>query len=358
MALTKLSCALFVLLLPVALPAGAQQSLPAIAPPGPSSTSQQIHLDVVVDSKSGQPVNYLAQQDFTVLDNKAPLPITSFKVVTSAQEPVEVIVLIDGVNTPYVTSAYAREQTEKFLKENEGTLAHPTSIALLSDDGVQIDNGFSINGNILSDSLEHHQIGLREINRSSQRGDSERWDICVKALHQVVDYAATLPGRKLILYISPGWPLLSGPHIDISASRQQQVFNDIVYLSSKMRQSKIVLYNVSPIGATESLMAANYYEEFLKGISKISQTQYGDLGLQVLAVQSGGLSIASNSDVTGMIQKCLADANSWYEIAFDPPPPDKPNEYHHIEVRLDQPGLVARTRTGYYSNPVATGSGR
>ena len=59
-----------------------------------------------------------------------------------------------------------------------------------------------------------------------------------------------------------------------------------------------------------------------------------------------------------MIQKCLADANSWYEIAFDPPPPDKPNEYHHIEVRLDQPGLVARTRTGYYSNPVATGSGR
>ena len=353
MAFTKLACALFVLLLPATLPAGAQQSLPAVAPPEPSSSSQQIHLDVAVDSKTGQPVNYLAQQDFTVFDNKSPRPITSFKIVTPAQEPVEVIVLIDGVNTPYETSAYAREETEKFLKANEGTLAHPTSVAVLSDDGVQIDNGFSMNGNILSDSLEHHQIGLREINRSSQRGDSERWDICVKALHQVVDYAATLPGRKIILWMSPGWPLLSGPNIFISASRQQQVFDDIVYLSSKLRQSKIVLYNVSPIGATESPMAANYYEEFVKGISKISQTEYGDLGLQVLAVQSGGLSIASNSDVTGMIQKCLADANSWYEISFDPPA-GKPNEYHHIEVRLDQPSLVARTRTGYYANnPVA-----
>ena len=54
-----------------------------------------------------------------------------------------------------------------------------------------------------------------------------------------------------------------------------------------------------------------------------------------------------------MIQNASLDADSWYEISFDPPPADKPNEYHHIEVKLAQPGLVARTRNGYYSNPTA-----
>jgi hypothetical protein len=52
-----------------------------------------------------------------------------------------------------------------------------------------------------------------------------------------------------------------------------------------------------------------------------------------------------------MIQKCLLDANSWYDISFDSTPSPKSDQYHHIEIRVDQPGLVARTRTGYYANP-------
>jgi hypothetical protein len=106
------------------------------------------------------------------------------------------------------------------------------------------------------------------------------------------------------------------------------------------------------------VLASNSYENFLKGLAKPGDAQPGNLGLQVLAVQSGGLVFVGNSDVAAMIQKCLGDANSWYEISFDPPPAGKPSEYHHIEVRLDQPGLIVRTRTGYYSNPLAAGAGR
>ena len=79
--------------------------------------------------------------------------------------------------------------------------------------------------------------------------------------------------------------------------------------------------------------------------------QLGNLGLQVLSVQSGGLALESDSDVAGLIEKCLTDAQSWYKIVYDPPPADKPDEYHHIEIRLDQRGLIPRTSEGYYSNP-------
>ena len=353
----------FVLTLSIALlaalpAASAQQSLPIISPPGSSASSGPIRLDVVVDTKSGQPVTNLTQQDFTVLDNKSQRPITSFKVVTPAKEPVEVILFIDGVNTPFSLDAYMRDQTEKFLKANEGTLAYPTTFAVLTDDGVQFDSGFSTNGNLLSDSLEHHANGLRQINRSSQWGGIDRLDISLKALHQVVDSAADLPDRKIILWISPGWPLLSGPNIIQDSRQQQHIFSEVVSFSSQLRQAKITLYNINPVGATESLLGADYYEDFLKGLAKPDDAQFGNLGLQVLAYQSGGLVFVGSSDVAGSIEKSLVDAQSWYEIAFDPLPADKPNEYHHIEIKVDQSGLIARTRTGYYSNPVAAGAGR
>ena len=353
MTVIKFVCAVFAASLAGSLPIPAQQPPASASLPGPSS--QQIRLDVVVDTKSGDPVINLAQQNFTILDNKTPRPITAFKVTTAKQEPVEIILFIDTVNTPFSMVSYVRAETEKFLKANEGTLAHPVSIAILNDKGIQPVTGFSTDGNALSETLDRQTIGLREITRDSQWGDNERLQICLGALHQLADYGSKLPGRKLIFWISPGWPLFSGPHMDLSIRQEQQIFDEVVAFSARLRQFDITLYNINPVGVSESLQQEEYYKSFLTGVSKPYQAQFGNLGLQVLATQSGGLVFEGNSDVIGLIQKSLADAQSWYEIAFDPLPGDKPNEYHHIEVRLDQPGLIARTRTGYYSNPLAAG---
>ena len=337
---------LFVAFFPGLLGAPAQQPQPAV--PSPSTP---IKLTVVVDSKTGQPVANLTQQDFTILDNKSRRPITSFRVMTPAQEPVEVILLIDAVNTPYEMVAYMRNGAEKFLKKSEGALAHPTTIAVLTDNGIQIENGFSTDGNALNDTLKKHEIGLREIMRESQWSGIDRLTISVRALHQLVAYASTLPGRKVILFVSPGWPLFSGPDIYLDYETEQQIFGDVVSFSGELRQAGITLYNINPIGAGQPMLQAEYYKVFLNGVTKPSNAQFGNLGIQVLAIQSGGLTFESNSDVSGNIQKCLADVQSWYEIAFDPLPADQPNKYHQIQIKFDKPGFIARTRTGYYSNP-------
>jgi VWFA-related protein len=358
MTVTKLACALFAAFLAAPLPSSAQLPLPAIAPPGPSSSSQQIHLDVVVDSKSGQPVNYLGQQDFTVLDNKSPRPITSFKVLTAAQEPLSVILFIDAVNTPYELVGDLRNQTEKFLKANEGALTHPTSIAVLTDDGVQLPKAFSTNGMALSNDLEHRQIGLRQFNDTTSFSAGDRFLISIKALHELNLFAARLPGRKIILWISPGFPLVSGPSYNpLTFKAEETIFRDVIYFSGELRQDRITLYNIDPVGTAQTTFSENYYQTFVKGVTKPVDAQLADLSVQVLSAQTGGLALVSDNDIAGMIQKCIADAKSWYEITFDPPPTGKPNEYHHIEVRVDQPGLVARTYTGYYANPVAADTG-
>src|SRR5579862_930120 len=85
---------------------------------------REITLDVVVADKSGQPVRDLQQQDFTLLDNKAPQKIDSFHEVQrptgSADSPVEVILLIDEVNASFTNAGIERQAVESFLKQNGG----------------------------------------------------------------------------------------------------------------------------------------------------------------------------------------------------------------------------------------------
>ena len=343
-------CILLTALLPGMVTASAQTA-PTITP----STSRSISLDVVVydnKDKSGHPVSGLQQQDFTLLDNRAARPITSFKALNPSQEKVEVILLLDAVNANFQTVGYAKDEVQKFLRTNDGQLAHPTTIELLTDKGTQVLQDFTTDGSALGQSLDSEEIGLRQITRSTGfYGAQERLQICLSALRQLTENAATLPGRKIILFISPGWPLLSGIRIDLDPKQQQQIFGDVVAFSTQLRQANVTLYSVNPFGPSETEFEANYYRQFVKGISKPSQTDIGDLGLQVLAAQSGGLVFQTNSDIAGLLKKCLADTESWYRIGFDAAAAEHPNEYHHIDVRLDKPGLTARTRDGYYAQP-------
>jgi VWFA-related protein len=323
----------------------------AQAPPQPTSQPPQpIKIRVVVDDKSGQPVTNLGQQDFTVLDNKDPRAITSFKIASGAAEPVHVILFLDAVNTSFSLFSYMRQDAENYLKADKGKLAYPTAIAVLTDDGAKIVDTFSSDGNKLNDILEHHDVGLRQITRSAQWGGLERLNVSVSAFHQLLEFTATIPGRKLVLWISPGFPLISGPRINLTDHQENQIFGDIVQFSAQMQQNNVTVYNINPIGSGQSLSRADYYRDFLKGVPKPGDVQFADLSIQVLSVHSGGLTIEGNSDVNGMIQRCLADAQSWYEITYDPPPAERVNDYHHVEIKLSQRNLVARTSDGYYAN--------
>jgi VWFA-related protein len=163
---------------------------------------------------------------------------------------------------------------------------------------------------------------------------------------------ASRPGRKLILCLSPGWPFLSGPGVELTSKGQQQLFGSIVDISTLMLQARITLYSIDPLGASEAgTNRVGYWENFAKGVSKPGQVQAGNLALQVLATQSGGLALNSSNDITGLVQKCIRDNAVYYELSFNPPPGGHPHEYHHLEIHIAKPGLTARTRQGYYSQP-------
>jgi VWFA-related protein len=211
---------------------------------------------------------------------------------------------------------------------------------------------YSIDGNALSTALDQADVGLRSITRSEGfYGAIDRFKFSIQTLDQLVAKMASAPGRKIMVWVSPGWPLLSDPNMQLDSKQKAQIFANIVSLSTQLPQARVTLYSVDPLGTADPLSRVSYYKDFLKGVSKSSQVQVADLGLPVLAVQSGGLAFNFNNDIASLLRECLSNSAPYYEISFAPPPADKRDEYHHLEIKVAKPGLTARTRQGYYAQP-------
>ena len=107
---------LFVVALPVF---GLQDAVP--------HTDRRITLNLVVTDKTGKAQSGLQQGDFTVVDNKLPQKIVSFQAVVgnaTPAPPVEIILVVDRVNSSFAGAANERQQTEKFLRQNGGFPVH------------------------------------------------------------------------------------------------------------------------------------------------------------------------------------------------------------------------------------------
>ena len=241
-----------------ALPAPATPAGERAVTPAPGA-DRQIILDVVVTDHSRKPVAGLQQQDFTVLDDKQPRTISSFsafaKTHGSEDLPEQSVVVVDAVNTPFNAIAYQRQELDRFLRQGGGELPLPMSVSVLTDKAAS-QSAATSDGNTLANSLDAAQSGLRIINRAQGLyGAQERFQISVPALNRLVEGVAMQPGRKLVIWVGPGWPLLSGREMEmmIAQKNQAQIFNTIVKLSSALRQGRVTLYNVDQPGVRESM---------------------------------------------------------------------------------------------------------
>ena len=193
--------------------------------------NNKIFLDVVVTPKSGPPVAGLQQQDFTLLDNKAAQTITSFQALDGGTTPAEAIVVVDAVNMPYEKIPYERDQIDKFVRANGGRLAYPTAVAFFTDTDTRIEDAFVTDGNVVSNFLDQYELPLQTIHRTTGfYGALERLQLSVKVLGLFAAREALRPGRKIILWVSPGWPFLAATDAKTDLKQRSEIFANIVNL--------------------------------------------------------------------------------------------------------------------------------
>jgi VWFA-related protein len=332
-------------------------------------TRRMLTLDVVVTDASGKPVRGLEAKDFTVLDSGRPAKIMAFRPpappVAGAEvdASTELIVILDEVNAPDDRAVYARLGIESYLKQNHGQLRHPVRLGLFTEAGLKLQTQPSVDGAAMAAALGKTGNAFRMMDRGTGfYGAEQRLKLSQTAMDALIAQEHGQPGRKMVIWVSGGWPLLAGPGVELDDRQRQHIYQSVVNLENGLRDDRIVMYSVDSLGTAGNDWAGagsgfevenrtNYYQNFVKPIEKASQAEFGDLGLPVLVTQSGGHPIFGDAMIPASINRCEAELDGMYTIVVPEDMSNTESHFHSVKVTLDQPGLKVRTRDGYYPQP-------
>jgi VWFA-related protein len=325
--------------------------------PGSVALAGRIRLDVMISDPQGKPVHGLQPWDFQLTDDGKPAKILSFRgfdgVVAKPDPPVEVILLIDEVNLPFQQVAFVRKELTDFLRQNDGKLAQPVSILRLTDKGLRVQPKPTLDGNALVGIVNKIKGEIGYINPAMGAGGAlQRFQISVREMATIAENEANKPGRKLLIWVGPGWPTLEGAQFEASSDLDhRRYFDAIVELTNKLREARITVNSVSgsDSNAGDPSSHALRYQSFLKPVPSAREASSGNLALKVLVVQTGGRILGPGNDLVEQINQCLADASSFYSISFNPQPPVHVDEFHELKVQIARPGLTVHTNAGYYN---------
>ena len=324
-----------------------------------------IKLDVTATDAAGKPVTGLTQQDFTLLDDGQPEKILSFH-AEDKTDPVEVILFIDVFNLKAAQVTQIRGEAVQFLRRDGGRLSHPVSIFQLSEEGFGRVGIPSADGNALATEVEkNHQVILQSgLRQSSLRGvpmpNSDTAEVTgLKAFGQLAIEERRKPGKKLILWVGPGFGDGTGAYDGtggdhLNGEERRRLIYTVDWLSTLLRDARIVL-DVFSVGGTEPVdLPLSRYTNYLGGPRSAKEVRWVHLYKKVVAIQTGGQAFEPSSHTVDEMESCVRGADAFYTISFDPVKAARPNEYHKVSVQIDKPTLTATNRTGYFDEPYYT----
>jgi hypothetical protein len=313
-----------------------------------------IHLDLSVTNAEGEPVSGLDREDFELLDEGHPRKSLTFHAFDSESAkpnyPTQLVLFLDTLGLKFEKVSRMRIAITQFLRQNNGHLALPVSIFGFSDEGLwTVPDHDSNDGNALaSDLAERKRIALMH------RPDA------LRALSMIAAGQRRKFGHKALLWIGPG----CGPMTDVPSpdgaggpfttgifpprgAVGEKSFELIYWFNLLFREARLT---IDEIPADQDGPCSNGYEQFLGGVRTVREADQRFLYKKVLAIESGG-TIEDGRDLVGALNRCARRLRSVYTLSFDPPAALEPHEYHALEVRVKNPGLSARTNTGYYDEP-------
>lgn len=340
-----------------------------------------IVLNVLAVDESGSPVTGLKPQDFVLMDNGRPQKVASFSEVNGDRgiAPPHVFLVLDAVNNTGRSIEFEVKQIDEFLRMNQGHLLYPTSIAILTRFGLRA-TGRSTDGSILlqesrdlfkdiphyeCDSLSDEAtdalaptghgddtigVSIQKINDGNCLND--KFTLSLTSLYKLALKQTDVPGRVVVVWIGPGWPLLSGPefHPD-TAEIKTNFFDYVVQLSRTLREAQVTVDAVySPDMFRKSELRGLPLRSFAEGPRRQEQATASDLALPAIATQSGGRVLMSK-DLAAQITRCIGDLRSYYVLSFDYVPSATPDDYHSVHVTTRVPGVQILTNTLFYGEP-------
>jgi VWFA-related protein len=205
--------------------------------------------------------------------------------------------------------------------------------------------------------------------QAADTGDREygaRSDI--DSLLNIVQAESSLPGRKVVLYFNPS---LFIPEV---AKEQYQ------YMISAANRANVSFYTVDPKGLVTWNQSGEGRKELSGATGEIQTSQMaGGVGevttgqatvdeqaenairsdprlwLINLADQTGGVAITDTNDLKAPLRTVMDEVESYYEASYDPHITVFDGKFRKITVKVDRPGVVVHSRSGYFALPHLNG---
>ncbi len=398
-----------------------------------SSTTELVLVPAQVKGHDGKPLLGLKQEDFVLRSDGNPQPIRVFEetmqsaanTVTSKPEPSPrstgkisnvpdngmpdqiLIIALDLVNTAYLDQTRAKQQLLKYLQEQSPN-RHFALVAITKDGLAQIHN-FSSDPAVLVEALQRVQGStgkdvveeqmLSSITVASQFGTlchpvdeyqtmmaafnetqiygAYAQKIMVRAtltaLMQIAQAYAGVPGRKSVIWLTDGMPILlynalaGGIKGNSALNGDPELIDDYEQAFTALNNANIAIYGVDVKGIKTnrtyqgtgmSQAMHNPIYQTRAAANVVSPTSYNDDAIKVLSSATGGKSCTANAGLEDCVDEAIADSSSYYILGFYVPQQERKAGWHKLEVKLVNERGAVRSRSSYYLAPTTAPSER
>jgi VWFA-related protein len=387
-----------------------------------------VNVDVHVTDKKGNPVKDLTIDDFEIYENKRAVPISNFSVIEDGRSPtvpapsppkdrvaeepappvapqhrlapvpedqrLHLVIYVDNFNIRPFNRNRVFRRLREFLQSK---LSRDDRVMLVSyDRSLHVRHEFTSDAQIIAGSLfELEGLSGFGVQKDSDRRDIVRaieeattgidvtWRVrqyaestfndlsfSLDALNEIVSWLAGLPGRKAVLYVSDGLPMVPGEDLFymvnerfknessvLSMAREFDASRRFQGLTARANSNRVTFYTLDAAGlrapqtsSVESDIVGTVGVQTFTESVYISNIQ---APLLMMAEDTGGQTIYNTNDVGPGLDKVASDFKSYYSLGYTPTHSGS-GRYYKIEVKVKRKGLRVRHRQGYRDKPLYT----
>ena len=199
----------------------------------------------------------------------------------------------------------------------------------------------------------------------------------VRAIQQIAETLTDLSGRrKALLLFSEGIdydtsdsPVSTTVSTRLNVGYGRQVFDAETAMIAAATRANVSIYSIDPRGlttGTEDLLGigvtpaapnpeapgpragfGNFTNPTSGLLDELARAQES---LRAFAEQTGGRALVNVNDIAHAFDQLVEENSSYYVLGYHSPDAHRDGAYHSVSVKMNRPGLLVRTRKGYYSS--------
>jgi VWFA-related protein len=351
-----------------------------------------VSLDVFVTDRKGKPLTGLTKEDFEVYEDGKPVEITNFYAdgrpeprAAPASRPedqkLHLVVFVDDVNMEPQGRLRILDRLPDFL--GRGLTPGDKVMLVRFNQALEIRRSFTTDldqirtdiaalGQLSSDAKKYEEsrnhaiediINAIEVHggwgppaESRIQSWAERETMAVSAsldaLNAVVGWLAGVPGRKAILYVSDGLPLVPGDDLYYWASLRSG-YRAGQRISALGTMSNDLSKRFREVTARASRNRVAFYPIEAYGVRTVRGTALQEAtvtsrqnGLRFLADDTGGRAMLNAADPGAAFRLMEEDLAAYYSLGYQPQREGDERE-HKVEVEVKVKGARVRHRQWY-----------